>query len=176
MKAADIHIKMNGARIKVRRTGFPYFRVRIYSFQFKPYLLTDTFALNSVLYKKQVKMVMLCTLIDNNNSTAHHFSIDNGFIDSRTLRIQRLVNVLFRQNNSICFPESIFKTFLKYKTYIINALEYPYSNAKLEATNKLIKDMKRQAFGFRNFKNFKTKILIALNITKERTNLILSRA
>ena len=71
---------------------------------------------------------------------------------------------------------TVFKTFLKYKTYIINALEYPYSNAKLEATNKLIKDMKRQAFGFRNFKNFKTKILIALNITKERTNLILSRA
>ena len=29
MKAADIHIKMNIALIKVRRTGFPYFRVRI---------------------------------------------------------------------------------------------------------------------------------------------------
>jgi hypothetical protein len=52
MKAADIHIKMNVALIKVRRTGFPYFRVRIYSFQFKPYLLTNTIALNSVLYKK----------------------------------------------------------------------------------------------------------------------------
>ena len=113
MKAADIHIKMNVALIKVRRTGFPYFRVRIYSFQFKPYLLTNTIALNSVLYKKQVKMVMLCTLIDNNNCTAHHFSIDNSFINSRTLRIHRLVNLLFRQNNSICFPKSIFKTFLK---------------------------------------------------------------
>ena len=63
MKAADIHIKMNVALIKVRRTGFPYFRVRIYSFQFKPYLLTDTIALNSVLYKKQVKMVMLVSVL-----------------------------------------------------------------------------------------------------------------
>jgi transposase len=54
-------------------------------------------------------------------------------------------------------------------------LNYPYSNAKLEVTNKLIKDIKRQAFGFRNFKNFKTKILIALNIKKEKTNLVLSR-
>ena len=70
---------------------------------------------------------------------------------------------------------TVFKTFKKYKEYIKNALELPYSNAKLEATNKLIKDIKRQAFGFRNFKNFKTKILIALNIKKERTNLILSR-
>ncbi|HEM2868515.1 TPA: transposase, partial [Streptococcus suis] len=37
-------------------------------------------------------------------------------------------------------------------------------------TNKLIKDIKRQAFGFRNFTNFKTKIYIALNIKNERTN------
>ncbi|HEL1629938.1 TPA: transposase, partial [Streptococcus suis] len=51
----------------------------------------------------------------------------------------------------------------------------PYSNAKLEATNKLIKDIKRQAFGFRNFTNFKTKIYIALNIKNERTNFVLSR-
>ena len=71
---------------------------------------------------------------------------------------------------------TVFQTFRKYRLYIQNALELPYSNAKLEATNKLIKDIKRQAFGFRNFKNFKTKILIALNIKKERTNLILSRA
>lgn len=70
---------------------------------------------------------------------------------------------------------TVFKTFKRYKEYITNALELPYSNAKLEATNKLIKDIKRNAFGFRNFKNFKTKILIALNIKKERTNLILSR-
>lgn len=57
----------------------------------------------------------------------------------------------------------VFKTFLKYKPYITNALECPYFNAKLKATNKRIKDIKRQAFGFRNFRNFKTKILIALN-------------
>lgn len=70
---------------------------------------------------------------------------------------------------------TVFKTFLRYKDYIINALELPYSNAKLEATNKLIKDIKRQAFGFKTFKNFKTKILIALNTQKERTGTILSR-
>lgn len=58
--------------------------------------------------------------------------------------------------------------------YITNAMKLPYSNAKLEATNKLIKDIKRRAFGFRNFKNFRTKILIALNIPKERTKIVLS--
>ena len=69
----------------------------------------------------------------------------------------------------------VFRTFLKHETYITNALKQPYSNAKLEATNKLIKDIKRQAFGFRNFKNFRTKSLITLNIQRERTKIVLSR-
>ena len=49
-------------------------------------------------------------------------------------------------------------------------------NAKLEATNNLIKLIKRNAFGFRNFENFKKRIFIALNIKKERTHFVLSRA
>ncbi|OJF71953.1 transposase [Streptococcus bovimastitidis] len=71
--------------------------------------------------------------------------------------------------------KTVFKNFMKHKTYITNALETSFSNAKLEATNKLIKDIKRAAFGFRNFENFKKRILIALNLKKESINLILSR-
>ncbi|HFI0070924.1 TPA: transposase [Streptococcus suis] len=62
--------------------------------------------------------------------------------------------------------QSVFKTFLKDKDKVLNALELPYSNAKLEATNNLIKVIKRNPFGFRNFENFKKRILIALNSEK----------
>ncbi|WP_438478787.1 transposase [Streptococcus pluranimalium] len=55
------------------------------------------------------------------------------------------------------------------------AVAFNVSNLAWLTTNKLIKDIKRQAFGFRKFKNFKTKILIALNIQKERTGTILYR-
>ncbi|MGV3323850.1 ISL3 family transposase [Streptococcus hyovaginalis] len=71
--------------------------------------------------------------------------------------------------------QTVFKTFLKDKEKIINVLELPYSNAKLEATNNLIKVIKRNTFGFRNFENFKKRILIALNIKKEKIKLVLSR-
>lgn len=71
--------------------------------------------------------------------------------------------------------QTVFKTFQKDKKKVINALTLPYSNAKLEATNNLIKVIKRNAYGFRNFENFKKRILIALNIKKEKTNLVLSR-
>ena len=72
--------------------------------------------------------------------------------------------------------KTALNTFIRYKTYITNAIELPYSNAKLEATNKLIKDIKRNAFGYRNFENFKQRIYIALNITKEKTKFVSSRA
>ncbi|CJS78320.1 IS1181 transposase [Streptococcus pneumoniae] len=67
--------------------------------------------------------------------------------------------------------QTVFKTFLKNKEKIVNALQLPYSNAKLEATNNLIKLIKRNAFGFRNFENFKKRIFIALNIKKERNEI-----
>ena len=71
--------------------------------------------------------------------------------------------------------QTVFKTFLKDKEKIVNALQLPYSNAKLEATNNLIKLIKRNAFGFRNFYKFKKRIFIVLNIKKERTKCVLSR-
>ena len=64
--------------------------------------------------------------------------------------------------------QTVFQTLLKDKDKIINALQLPYSNAKLEATNNLIKLIKRNAFGFRNFENFKKRIFIALNIKKRK--------
>ena len=72
--------------------------------------------------------------------------------------------------------QTVFKTFLKDKEKIINALQLPYSNAKLEATNNLIKLIKRNAFGFRSFDNFKKRIFITLNIKMERTTIVLSRS
>ena len=72
--------------------------------------------------------------------------------------------------------QTVFKTFLKDKEKIVNALQLPYSNAKLEATNNLIKLIKRNAFGFRNFENFKKRIFISMNIKNERTKCVLSRS
>lgn len=72
--------------------------------------------------------------------------------------------------------KTALSTFIRYKNYITNAIELPYSNAKLEATNKLIKDIKRNAFGYKNFDNFKKRILIALNFKKEKTTFVSSRA
>ena len=60
-------------------------------------------------------------------------------------------------------PESYqttIKTYKKYQKEILLALQLPYSNGPVEATNNHIKVLKRTAYGFRNFIHFKIRIFI----------------
>ena len=52
------------------------------------------------------------------------------------------------------------KTYFNWITEIRNALKVPYSNGPMEGYNNKIKTLKRVAFGFRSFTNFKARILL----------------
>ena len=55
-------------------------------------------------------------------------------------------------------------TMLKnWEPYILNAFDCPYSNGFTEGCNNEIKAIKRIAFGYRNFHNFRRRILLTLN-------------
>lgn len=47
--------------------------------------------------------------------------------------------------------------------YILNAFDCPYTNGYTEGMNNAIKTVKRTAFGYRNFKNFRNRIFLALS-------------
>ena len=68
--------------------------------------------------------------------------------------------------NVVDLPE--FETFLKtlqnWEPYILNAFDCPYSNGFTEGVNNKIKVLKRIAFGYRNFRNFRTRILCTTNV------------
>lgn len=55
-------------------------------------------------------------------------------------------------------------TMLKnWEPYILNAFDCPYSNGFTEGFNNKIKVLKRIAFGYRSFRNFRTRILCTTN-------------
>ena len=98
------------------------------------------------------------------------------FFTFRRKRVDEFFELIEENRNKVNhYFQTVFRTFLRHKQYIKNALETDYSNAKLEATNKLIKDIKRLGFGFRNFINFRKRVFITLNIQKEKTYPVLSR-
>ena len=55
---------------------------------------------------------------------------------------------------------SCAKTYFNWVEEIRNAIKVPYSNGPMEGYNNKIKTLKRVAFGFRNFTNFKARILL----------------
>ena len=52
------------------------------------------------------------------------------------------------------------RTYQHWYVEIKNSLEVPYSNGPTEGFNNKIKVLKRISFGFRNFTNFKARILL----------------
>ena len=56
------------------------------------------------------------------------------------------------------------KTFKKYMKYIENMFESNITNGVIEGLNNKIKSIKRRAFGYSNFSNFKKRVLIQVGI------------
>jgi len=52
------------------------------------------------------------------------------------------------------------KTFMNWQTEILNSFVFDYSNGFLEGINNLTKVMKRNAFGYRRFDRFRSKVLM----------------
>lgn len=63
------------------------------------------------------------------------------------------------ESNIIQLKE-VAKTYSHWSYEIKNSFEVPYSNGIIEGFNNKIKTLKRIAFGFRNFKRFRTRILL----------------
>lgn len=60
--------------------------------------------------------------------------------------------------------DSCLKMLQNWESYILNAFDCPYSNGFTEGVNNKIKVLKRIAFGYRNFRNFRTRILCTINV------------
>lgn len=85
-------------------------------------------------------------------------------MDNSQMAIDKLNKWVVRNLDSdISSLKQCSKTYFNWIQEIRNALNVPYSNGAMEGYNNKIKTLKRVAFGFRNFKNFKARILLMAN-------------
>lgn len=80
---------------------------------------------------------------------------------SKTNKIERF-NQWVKDNLDSDIPslKDCAKTYFNWVKEIRNSLECKYNNGIMEGHNNKIKVLKRTAFGFRNFDNFKARILL----------------
>ena len=58
------------------------------------------------------------------------------------------------------FLAPFLKTFKRWKGYVVNYFQGRYSNGLVEGINNKIKLIKRRAFGYVNFDNFRRRVII----------------
>lgn len=94
------------------------------------------------------------------------YNLKNEFLKIKKANGFKEKENLFRKwlYDAECSTISEFKTCVKtlrqWHEYISNYFQYNLSNGPTEGKNNLIKVIKRMSFGFRNFNNFRNRILI----------------
>lgn len=94
------------------------------------------------------------------------YNLKNKFLNIKKADSFSAKEKLFREwlNEAECSTINEFKrcvsTLREWHEYISNYFKYNYSNGPTEGKNNLIKVIKRISFGFRNFNNFRNRILI----------------
>lgn len=70
--------------------------------------------------------------------------------------------ILAAQNSNLKEFQACLTMLGNWSKYILNAFDCNYTNGYTEGTNNAIKVIKRNAFGYRNFENFRNRIFLSL--------------
>lgn len=109
----------------------------------------------------------LCRMLDYDETLRWSYSIvqklfeiiDEKDSDKKCLLFKEFMT--YASNCNIPEFNKHLQTYFKWHKYIINSFYTNYSNGITEGLNTKIKTLKRISFGFRNFKNFRLRILMA---------------
>ena len=72
------------------------------------------------------------------------------------------------QNSKLAEYYQCSNTLINWQKEILNTFEYPYSNGITEGCNNKIKVLKRNAYGYRNFRRFRNRILHIFSDRRQR--------
>ena len=136
-------------------------------------LLKSRLDLDSRVWKKYLCFKNLMTEVDivdyilnQNEELKYTYHLYQNILYSLQHRDYDLFKEIINKNyESISgYMKTSLNTLREFSSYIKNTLEQPYSNGIMERNNNTCKLIKRVGFGFRNFKNFKARIMIMTNL------------
>lgn len=101
-------------------------------------------------------------MLEENGVILSTYNVYQDLMITLKLRDPNMLENIIRTNQDNLHPEMkrALKTLRKYKQYLINSMESGYSNGPIEAQNNNIKVLKRIAYGYRNYTNFRNRILM----------------
>lgn len=190
-KVQFVVMDMNKAYLDIARTFFPKAKIIIDRFHvaryntwaFENVRRREQSRLDPSLrkYFKRSRKLLLCrmnSLSDENKQAVNvMLGLASGLVDAYLLKekfywfmdaknsdegnIRLKEFLIFSKQLDVPEYAPCVRMLSNWKEYILHAFDYPYSNGYTEGVNNKIKVLKRIAFGFRNFENFRKRIFLA---------------
>ena len=169
---------LNKTRIKIMRNNKENYR------KFKRYwrlFLTSRFNLDCSVWKKYICFKNLMTevdivdyLLDLSPELKSSYNLYQNILYALQNKNYQLLEIILNSDfgDISSYMKTSIKTLKEFLPYIKNTLENSYSNGVMERNNNTCKLIKRIAFGFRNFRNFKARILIATNYFRKQKEMM----
>ena len=117
----------------------------------------------SKCFRKDVSQVDIVTYLINTNEELYNtYQIYQGIIKAIDTRDKdKFLNIIHHHPKDISkYMKKALRTFRNMEKYIVNALDYEYSNGITEGMNNLIKQIKHTACGYRKFKHLKARVML----------------
>ena len=151
--------RSNGADMKKYRRLKRYWRL----------LLKSENALNHTTYKfyrmfgERLEVSIVKEMLNYDNELRVNYDVYQLLLQAiQNKDYQVLKSVLNTVKSPLLssYMKTSIRTLKKYLPYIKNSFIYPFSNGRIEGINNKIKVLNRVAYGYRNFINYKNRILI----------------
>ena len=116
-------------------------------------------------FKKEMTQKEIVTYLINTNDTLYNdYQIYQGIIKSIDKRdnesyLNIVNNNIHNKKLSVKMKKAL-KTFNIMEKYVLNALEYEYSNGIVEGINNVIKQVKHAACGYKRFNHLKARVML----------------
>lgn len=116
-------------------------------------------------FKKEMTQKEIVTyLINTNNTLYNDYQVYQGIIKSIDKRDKEnylnIVNNNVQNKNISVKMRKTLRTFNAMEKYILNVLEYEYSNEIVERINNVIKQIKHATCGYKNFNHLKARVML----------------
>lgn len=136
-----------------------------YSKQFRRYFKRSKILLNKESLSEEDKL-KLALMFENAPRLAKAYDLKNKFLDVMHTKndpaaARKKLSDWFMEAEALNLPEfkSCITAYRNWSEEILNSLDVRYSNGFTEGCNNKTKVLKRVCFGFRNFENFRSRIL-----------------
>ena len=120
-------------------------------------------------FKKEITQKEIVTYLINTDKTLYndyqiYQGIDKAINDKNKEKFTNIIHNNLNNKNISKKMKKALKTFKELEIYILNSFDYEYSNAIVEGTNNVIKQIKHAACGYKKFKHLKARVMLIKGI------------